>query len=658
MLAGLLDVDWTALEHAYGSAEDVPCLLRGIASDDEDERERALEEFYACVHHQGNVYDATVASLSFLFELAANTDLADRGKVIELIASIGEPVADVAAGGGGLGPFLRANALVRGCAEEFVSWLADDDADVRGAAAFAVAAFVGDAERAIGLLEGRLNVEADAECRIALLRAAARLAIREPHVAEQVTRWLERIVGGDGDEDPATRLEALVQLAHRAPNGPGDGVVKQAIALLRAAPDAPTGRPLRDLSDALAGRVVDRVTLIEDQLRHPDPHRRIEALRLAGQLMRGWRGSYESLVTLIGGHLSAPEPQVARMALLALTDKYDLVAPAADALAERIAAAGPDAWISADPELRHGYRTMVVTLARLGDERVPRVIEAALPLEAGAFTLGHELGRYHLHSGRFVPTLRGQLDAQADELLTGFPISVFGLLAAVRQLRAVEALPEVRRVLGAAMRGRQWLVVEVALGTLASFGPAAAEAYELAVGLIANEEQEGQVALRAIEACWSLHGEADAVLPLLETRLHRAAEPSVVRTAAEVVGAIGPQAAPLAGHLRTLVSSAADEWTRVECAIALARIAGPAEYPSVQPVLQAAWRAKPHTREKIAECVRDLGAAAKPFHPALRAELADPRRHTYNPGLTDSDEVRRDERLLILCTQALNERGG
>jgi len=80
MFAGLPDVDWTALEHAYGSAEDVPC---------------------------------------------PGGECAGSGACRGVRVVVGR-------------------TMTRKC----------------GAAAFA-----GDAERAIALLEGRLDVEADAECR-------------------------------------------------------------------------------------------------------------------------------------------------------------------------------------------------------------------------------------------------------------------------------------------------------------------------------------------------------------------------------------------------------------------------------------------------------------------------------------------------------------
>ncbi len=89
MFIGIDEVDWASMEHAYGSAEDVPMLLRGLLSELPDERERALDGMYGAVHHQGDVYDSTLACIPFLFDVIGQAGLPDRGSVVELLASIG-----------------------------------------------------------------------------------------------------------------------------------------------------------------------------------------------------------------------------------------------------------------------------------------------------------------------------------------------------------------------------------------------------------------------------------------------------------------------------------------------------------------------------------------------------------------------------------------
>jgi hypothetical protein len=66
MLDGLDAVDWSALEHAYGAATDLPELLRQAATESAEEAEEALRELYGCIMHQGTVYPATAAAVPFL----------------------------------------------------------------------------------------------------------------------------------------------------------------------------------------------------------------------------------------------------------------------------------------------------------------------------------------------------------------------------------------------------------------------------------------------------------------------------------------------------------------------------------------------------------------------------------------------------------------
>ncbi|HWU06286.1 MAG TPA: PBS lyase, partial [Streptomyces sp.] len=89
MFTGIDEVDWASMEHAYGPADDVPGLLYGLASADPAERESALDGMYGAVHHQGDVYACTLACIPFLFELAVDPGIRDRGGIVELLTSIG-----------------------------------------------------------------------------------------------------------------------------------------------------------------------------------------------------------------------------------------------------------------------------------------------------------------------------------------------------------------------------------------------------------------------------------------------------------------------------------------------------------------------------------------------------------------------------------------
>jgi hypothetical protein len=69
-LAGLDEVPWADLEHAFGSAEDVPAMVRALLSEAAPDREAALEELRTTIWHQGTVYSATPPAVPFLVQIA------------------------------------------------------------------------------------------------------------------------------------------------------------------------------------------------------------------------------------------------------------------------------------------------------------------------------------------------------------------------------------------------------------------------------------------------------------------------------------------------------------------------------------------------------------------------------------------------------------
>jgi len=69
VLEGLDEVGWADLSHAYGSAGDVPALLRQAGSGG-DVAGEAISELYGRLFHQGTVCPATGAAVPFLVELA------------------------------------------------------------------------------------------------------------------------------------------------------------------------------------------------------------------------------------------------------------------------------------------------------------------------------------------------------------------------------------------------------------------------------------------------------------------------------------------------------------------------------------------------------------------------------------------------------------
>jgi hypothetical protein len=96
MLDRLDDVPWKSLHHAYGSAEDVPELLRDLARSD-GRQEKALYALFGNILHQGTVYEASSHAVPFLVELAAEPTIARRDEILGLLGALAEGQSYLAA---------------------------------------------------------------------------------------------------------------------------------------------------------------------------------------------------------------------------------------------------------------------------------------------------------------------------------------------------------------------------------------------------------------------------------------------------------------------------------------------------------------------------------------------------------------------------------
>jgi len=87
-LAGLDEVPWGELEHAYGSAEDVPGQLRALRSPASGERGQALNELYGNIFHQGSRYEASAYAVPFLARLACEPGTPQRDEIVLLLCGL------------------------------------------------------------------------------------------------------------------------------------------------------------------------------------------------------------------------------------------------------------------------------------------------------------------------------------------------------------------------------------------------------------------------------------------------------------------------------------------------------------------------------------------------------------------------------------------
>ncbi|MFE1907432.1 PBS lyase [Streptomyces gardneri] len=240
MLTGIEEVDWASLGHAYGPADDVPALLRGLASADPAERETALDGMYGAVHHQGDVYDSTLACIPFLIELVADPTVQDRGGIVELLTSIGGIELDDDEELDEFDPddeefipaanYAMAAAAIAAGSDVFLGLVGDPDREVRLAAPCALASLHPEPARVLTLLRERLTVERDTEVRLALVAAVGRIALRHASLRSETVEWLGWLARAA--QDPGLRLASLAQLARCAPNEIPDDIVRWVTELL------------------------------------------------------------------------------------------------------------------------------------------------------------------------------------------------------------------------------------------------------------------------------------------------------------------------------------------------------------------------------------------------------------------------------------------
>jgi hypothetical protein len=690
---GLHDVDWSSMHHAYGPAHEVPALLLALRSADAAERDKALSRFYSAVHHQGDVYQCTTASLPFLLELAGNAAAPGRAAIVGLLVSIGSAAVGRCEGewispSGEPAGYEGAATVLRERSGAFAGWASDADPGVRRAAIPGLGLFLDDADRVTAVLRERLAAESGASERLAVVGAMGALALRLPQLTDEVMAWLAGLAA-DPAAGPETRLAAVAQRARCAPERISEDVVPAAIGLLQemtrpAAADgtawesvllaarkvpakgtprqiaaafddldrhgrvhALTTSPLRAFHDALGSRVPQRTALLAEQLRSPDPGVRTDALRMSAELMESWRGDHSSLVLLVAGQLGAASHEVAAEAAAVLGACHPIAGPARQALAAcvtaQLAVYGPGVWAAPQPQLRRAHQEAVLALARLGDERAVPSVLAALDSGADDWRAVQAAGTLPKSASQeLVPRLCDYL-RRVDLVPHGSHMIAGPALSALAALGDRAALPGITGSLAAAVRHEQSQVAVGALAALGAFGPAAIAALDVIRPLTGSSDAHVRPA--AVTALQAISGDREEVMPLLHDLL---AGPVYfwVTAAAEILGRIGPPASAALPLLRELMADSY-EWARVHCAAAVWEIGGDAEAPAVLDTLLQAWAQNPATANHVVACLDRMGPAAAPALPQLRSQLALPRRGGRFATIASDEELQRVSRAII-----------
>jgi hypothetical protein len=230
VLKGLAQVPWAALTHAYGPADDVPVLLRGLRASDPAVAEQALKDLYASITHQGTRYPATAPAVPFLAELATAPDTPNRHHILLLLAyaAVGTDWPSLPDGidparlddptyAPGCTPARRqdevpwARAAYQAVAQEvprLLGLLDDDDPRLRQATAYLAAWFPQHATACLRRLRARLVAEPEPNAAATMVVAVGLLAGAHRQVADAPV--LAELLSGP---EPLVRWAAAIALA-------------------------------------------------------------------------------------------------------------------------------------------------------------------------------------------------------------------------------------------------------------------------------------------------------------------------------------------------------------------------------------------------------------------------------------------------------------
>ncbi len=206
-LAGLRDVDWAALEHAYGDASGVPGMIDGLSSPREEDRAWAIDALDASIHHQGSVYSASTAAVPFLVRLAEEPGLEGRAKILVLLCGIAVHQPEGCLAKGARQWRSEAYAAVVAGGPAYVRLLADPDPEVRTAAAFVLAYVDPPPPGALAALRDAMASERDRRARASQMLALGYVG-RYLEDRDDVARMTARL----DDDAPLLRGAAALAL--------------------------------------------------------------------------------------------------------------------------------------------------------------------------------------------------------------------------------------------------------------------------------------------------------------------------------------------------------------------------------------------------------------------------------------------------------------
>lgn len=240
MLENLDKIEWAKLGHAYGSADDVPDLLRNLASPDKVARDATYYTLYGNIYHQGTIYEATAYAVPFLIELLQEPSVEDKDQLLLFLNHVMEGTSynDVHQH---LGIFAdernnpefqaemqielywvkQSFIAVQEGLQVYLRLLDHSLAAVRAASATLLGKFMNDANLSVPKLYACLTQEKETQVQESLIRSLARLASYD----SEPIQFIEKLAT-DSLIKPNLRRVAAVCLLRVAKDKTPDAIVK------------------------------------------------------------------------------------------------------------------------------------------------------------------------------------------------------------------------------------------------------------------------------------------------------------------------------------------------------------------------------------------------------------------------------------------------
>ncbi|MFI8500593.1 hypothetical protein ACIGFK_19145 [Streptomyces sp. NPDC085524] len=623
--AELDDVPWHDLTHAYGSAEDVPQLIRALYEDDQETVDEAIYELYGNIHHQGTVYPASAPAVPFLAHAACHVP-GKREDLLMLLATLADNGP-----GDSESPHWPGSVVAAICAElarvfpELLPHLDDTDRGIRRAVL-----------RVIAAVAGSLHAELRAE----VLARVDVLYATDPVAAVRADAMVVRVLSGGSEVEaldsplPEVRLAAAVLAAERS----GPPYAPRLVEILTedgADPDPGddnypwpgTSSQDQHLTGLLSQDPDAALTIAAGWIAAGDIGSR--GSWIARQIMETWRGR---------------EPQALDLLLAALPHQGEAGGPAHGL--STIAR-----WVRHVPEPGAALRDALYEYARteqgesaeaallaLTHSRDPRALDLVLVLDlhcSGAQTLQAAALSFPEAGDRLIPAIRSALAAGAtgnDAIHLVAALERFGTAAGQAQPELVDCL----------RTGRGAVVAARLLGRVGTPSTETTSAL-----LEAAQSTDASLSIAAAVAHYQHTGEADPALRTFETLLATAKGPTHWYLAG--LTPLGSAAAPLLPTIEPLLTARYD-WTRMAAAEAHHAITGSPD--RAVPVLAELISAAPVGLSAL-KALAAIGEVPEHLRPTLRAFAFSPLRLLSDTPF--SEETHADEELRALAWRLLTD---